>query len=63
MLEGYRTTLAALRRVWKLIYLFADWFRFQQEDPPHDAIWSQGLPRQQRPRCRPSPYAQQDLRR
>lgn len=40
-----------------------DWFRFQQEDPPHDAFRPQGFPRQQHIRCRASPYAQQDLRR
>lgn len=42
---------------------FPDRIRSQQEDPPHDAIRTQGFPRQQRPRCRPPPDAQQDLRR
>jgi hypothetical protein len=41
----------------------ADWFRIKQEDSPHDALRPQGFPRPQHPRCRPPPYAQQDLRR
>ena len=40
-----------------------DWLWFQQEDPPHDALRPQGFPRQQHPRPRPPPHAQQDLRR
>jgi hypothetical protein len=42
---------------------YADWFRFQQEDSPHDALRPQGFPRTQHPRRRSPPYAQQDLRR
>lgn len=44
-------------------FFCTDRLRQQQEDPPHDAFRPQGFPRQQRPRPRPPPHAQQDLRR
>lgn len=40
-----------------------DRLRLQQEDPPHDALRPQGLPRPQRPRRRHAPDAQPHIRR
>jgi len=45
------------------LIICADWLWIKQEDSPHDALRPQGFPRQQHPRCRPPPNAQQDLRR
>jgi len=68
-LDGNDSTLYASRlgaiRLQVLIVggISLDRLRLQQENPPHDALRPQGLPRPQPCRCRPSVNAQQDLRR
>lgn len=43
--------------------IYTDRLWQQQEDPSYDAFRPQGFPRQQHPRPRAPPNAQQDLRR
>lgn len=50
------------RRTQLILFGVLDWLRQQQEDPPHDALGPQGLPRPQPQGRRAPPDAQPHLR-